>query len=279
MSYKAEVYNVMIASPGDVNTEREIAREVILDWNNINSFTRKIVLAPISWEYNTVPASGDRAQAIIDQQILQNADILVGIFWTRCGTPTGKALSGSVEEIEEHILSGKDAMLYFSKAPADLDKVDPDQYALVKKLKSEFQQKGLTTDYDSSDDFREKFQRHLSMKLNDQRYFLHPDSPAPTSAQSSSLSEKASTLLIECSKDPAGQITYESFGGGEFLLQTNDQQLNADSTPRTRAAWEAALKELLNAGLIQDAGTKGEVFEMTNKGYSLAEKMSDAKAQ
>jgi len=256
---------------------------VILDWNNINSFTRKIVLAPIGWEYNTVPATGDRAQAIIDQQILQNADILVGIFWTRCGTPTGKASSGSVEEIEEHILSGKDAMLYFSKAPADLDKVDPEQYALVKKLKSEFQQKGLTTDYDSSDDFREKFQRHLSMKLNDQRYFLHTDAPTPAPnpapAQTPALSEKASTLLIGCSKDPAGQIIYESFAGGEFVLQTNDQQLNADSTPRTRAAWEAALKELLNAGLIQDASTKGEVFEMTDKGYQLAATISEAKAQ
>src|SRR2546428_13407073 len=120
MSYKAEVYNVMIASPGDVNAEREIAREVILDWNNINSFTRKIVLAPIGWEYNTVPATGDRAQAIIDQQILQNADILVGIFWTRCGTPTGKALSGSGEELEEHSLPWKEAMLYFSKDAADL---------------------------------------------------------------------------------------------------------------------------------------------------------------
>ena len=77
MSYKAEVYNVMLASPGDVNDERKIARDTIIDWNNINAAIRKIVLLPLSWEYNSVPSMGNRPQGIINDQVLKNADILL----------------------------------------------------------------------------------------------------------------------------------------------------------------------------------------------------------
>jgi hypothetical protein len=55
MSYKAEVYKVMIASPGDVNEERKIIREVLSEWNAVNSEMRKIVLLPVGWETHSAP--------------------------------------------------------------------------------------------------------------------------------------------------------------------------------------------------------------------------------
>jgi len=41
MSYNAHVFNVMIASPGDVASERSIIRDVIYEWNAIHSKSRK----------------------------------------------------------------------------------------------------------------------------------------------------------------------------------------------------------------------------------------------
>jgi len=35
MPYEATVYNVFIASPGDVLAERTIARDVIYEWNAV----------------------------------------------------------------------------------------------------------------------------------------------------------------------------------------------------------------------------------------------------
>jgi hypothetical protein len=55
MSYKANVYQVIIASPGDVARERQIAREIVFEWNAINSRDKKICLLPLSWEYNSTP--------------------------------------------------------------------------------------------------------------------------------------------------------------------------------------------------------------------------------
>ncbi len=46
---------------------------------------------------------GDRPQGIINEQLVNNCDIFIGIFWGRLGTRTGKTESGSVEEIEKFI--------------------------------------------------------------------------------------------------------------------------------------------------------------------------------
>ncbi|MCA9458221.1 MAG: hypothetical protein KC587_16265, partial [Nitrospira sp.] len=128
MAYKATVVPVMIASPGDVNDERDIVRRVIHDWNDVNAQRSKIMLAAVGWESHSSPELGERPQELINKRILKDCDILVGVFWTRLGTPTGKSLSGTVEEIEEHVAVGKPAMIYFSSKPVELDSVDLDQY-------------------------------------------------------------------------------------------------------------------------------------------------------
>lgn len=103
MPYTAVVRKVMIASPSDVLQERSIAREIIHEWNSIHSEDKKLVLLPIGWETDSSPAMGNRAQSILNNQVLKNCDLLIAVFWTRLGSPTGASVSGTVEEIEEHI--------------------------------------------------------------------------------------------------------------------------------------------------------------------------------
>lgn len=279
MSYKAEVYNVMLASPSDVNDERQIARDIIHDWNNIHAKTRKIVLLPISWEYNVAPSMGDRPQAIINEKILKHADILVGIFWTRIGTPTGKAVSGSVEEIEEHIKSGRPAMLYFSNQPVLPDSIEPEQYASVKNLKRKYQSNGITNDFGSIDDFRTKFQRQIAIHLNEPEYLTSDNETVEfetgfnATEVRHSLSKEAKELLKEASMDAAGEIMKLGYMGG-FTFQTNGKQMNEDYSPRAKAKWEAAMDELLNFDLIYSVGYKGQIFHLTDKGYKLADELN-----
>ena len=73
-------------------------------------------MMPAVDEARVCPAMGDRPQAIINKQVLANCDLLVAVFWTRIGSPTGVAVSGTVEEIQEHLNAGKPAMIYFSSA-------------------------------------------------------------------------------------------------------------------------------------------------------------------
>lgn len=114
MPHQATVYNVMIASPSDVSEARDKVRQAIGRWNSVHSRAQNIVLLPIDWEADSTPETGEHPQDIINRQLLEESDLLVGLFWTRLGTPTDNYVSGSAEEIDRHVHAGKPAMLYFS---------------------------------------------------------------------------------------------------------------------------------------------------------------------
>lgn len=170
--YQAVVYRVLIASPSDVPEERRSIPEVIHGWNDLHSVDKAVVLLPVKWETHATPEMGDRPQAIINKQIVKECDILLGVFWTKLGTPTGEAESGTVEEIKEFRASGKPVLLYFSTAPVDPDSVDPDQYQRLKAFKQECYRNGIVFPYGSLGELRSLLQRHL---LETVRQLQRPD--------------------------------------------------------------------------------------------------------
>lgn len=102
-----------------------------LYWHRgVHSIDRSTIVEPVLWETHSRPAFGDRPQELLNQQLVKNCDLLIGAFWTRLGTPTGKAESGTAEEIEQFRSEGKPVLLYFSSAPAMPESIDPDQYKL-----------------------------------------------------------------------------------------------------------------------------------------------------
>lgn len=280
MPYQATVYNVMIASPGDVQTEPRLAREIIHEWNAIHANSRKMVLQPVGWETHSHPSMEDRAQGVLNEQILSDADLLIAIFWTRLGSPTGEAPSGTVEEIERHIKDDKPAMLYFSSSPVRLDSVDAEQYQALRNFQEECKARGLIEIYDSDGDFRRKFTRHLAATINS-----HPDfsivsegnadeRPAIPIRSVPTLSQEARVLLMDAADDPHGNISHAKYVNGEKLT-TNGRQYIEAGNPRSRALWVGALEELTFAGLFQAIGHSGGVFQITREGYQVAETLTE----
>ncbi len=108
MSSKFTQYKIVISSPDDIKEEHKVISEVIEFWNITSSEDYGATIEPVSWRTHATSEIGDRPQAIINKQLeLKDCDILVAIFWTRVGTPTGKAESGTIEEIEEFKKLGK----------------------------------------------------------------------------------------------------------------------------------------------------------------------------
>ncbi len=166
MSFPATVYRILIASPADVGDERNVIPEVLNEWNAVSSFPTKKVLMPIRWETHSAPMLGNRPQGIINDQIVKDCDLLVGVFWARIGTHTGVSISGTAEEIEQFVATGKPVMLYFSQTPIDPDRIDLEQFTTLRKFKEEMRLKGLTESYSGIADFRQKFTRQLGINLN-----------------------------------------------------------------------------------------------------------------
>jgi hypothetical protein len=164
MGYNAKVYKVFIASPSDVESEREIVRNVLARWNAINSETQKIVLLPVGWETHSAPESGREAQSYINEEILANCDILIGVFWARIGSPTKNYISGTVEEILRHISEHKLTMLYFSKKPLPNDAI-LEQVQLVRTFKEKCKGNSLYSEYQNDQDLEKKLFDHIQLKI------------------------------------------------------------------------------------------------------------------
>ena len=174
MSYQTTTYRILIASPSDVTSVREAITGIIHRWNGVNSDYYKVVLLPVKWETDTAPEVGDRPQAIINRQIVENCDILIGIFWTRIGTETKKAESGTVEEIEYFIKANKPAMIYFSLEPTDPKKYDLKQKKRLDKFEEEIKKIALIEYFKSIDELKEKVDRQITKIIKE--IFIYPKS-------------------------------------------------------------------------------------------------------
>jgi hypothetical protein len=280
MSYPAIVYKVFIASPSDVVPERNIIRQILTEWNTVNSQLKQIVLLPIGWETHTSPEMGDRPQSIIDRQILKDCDLLIGVFWTRIGTPTEGHESGTVEEIEKHVASNKPAMLYFSAAPVALESVDHAQYERLTVFRESTKSKGLFETYTDLADFSSKLTRQLQLKINhNPSYFIGasgsqggvttldsilPPPDIPT------LAREAQVLLKAAIQDPAGVILYLK-RLMDTVIQISGKNFIERQEPRVVALWEEAMKELEAKRLIEAAGPTRDVFKVTAEGFRVAD--------
>lgn len=277
--FSANCFNVMIVSPSDVTKEREIARQLLLEWNALNSEAAGIVLQPIGWDINAFPSSGEHPQKILNSQLLDRADILVGIFWTRIGTATESHISGSVEEIENHIARDKPAMLYFSNAPVVPDSIDGNQYKSLKKYKESIKDKALYREYTNIEDFEKTFRNHINLIVNQIKgdrgeKTISSNEQAEESESDrliGMLSENEQMLIKEAAQDSSGNILrIYSFNG--LSVTTNGKSFGSEKRdPKVEAEIEEALNNLEQYGLIYTNSYKREVFRVTAKGYRVAE--------
>lgn len=298
MAYRATVVPVMIASPGDVHEERNLVRDIIHEWNDIHSVTSSLVLLPVGWETHSSPDLGGRPQGLINKQVLEQCDLLVGVFWTRIGTPTGEAESGTVEEIRKHIEAGKPAMVYFSTAPVAPQTLDQNQFSQLTEFKEWCKTQGLVEGYDNLSDFSDKFRRHIQIAVRDNDYLKSVAAHVASSTDQVSengnnaaaelmrqavfparasfdLSEEATKLLIEASKDKNGTIISVRSLGGQSI-QTNSINLADSGDRRSVARWEAAIEQLQYHDLIVARGHRNEIFEVTAKGYETADALQSS---
>ncbi len=156
----AIVFNVLIASPSDVGKERDVVTNAIHAWNAAHCSTTGIMLNPIRWETHSFPESGDRPQAIVNRQMADHGDFLIGIFGVRLGTPTGEAQSGTIEEIERFRKAGKHVALYFSTANVPRN-ANRDELESLEEYRRERQKDTLYSTFNSPEELKERVTQHI----------------------------------------------------------------------------------------------------------------------
>jgi nucleoside 2-deoxyribosyltransferase len=226
MPIDVKAYRILIASPGDVIEERNLVREQIARWNSMNTQDRNIILLSIGWEKDSTPSLEDHPQAVINLQLVDSCDFLIGIFWNRLGTPTPEADSGTVEEIERAHNQGKKCIVYFSDKPVKPSGIDRKQKTRLEKFKKSLQSKALTDSYSTSEDFKEKVLQHINATVSK---IEREDKERRAAEQEAKLTEQAISSYIK----PGDTI--------------NHSEINIVSQPRTNSVAKISLKTLVDA--------------------------------
>ncbi len=154
-----EVKRIFIASPGDLNEERQLFPEILEKVNRIKAKSMGMLLEPVGWE-DTLPGSGRRPQEMINED-LKTCDLIVMLLWKRWGSETGKYSSGFEEEYELACSEEKEIWLYFRSIPDDMladagpqlkkvlkfrDKIEKDKKIFYKRYEDEHGWKELLMD-------------------------------------------------------------------------------------------------------------------------------------
>jgi hypothetical protein len=111
--------------------------------------------------------------------------------------------------------------------------------------------------------------------------FGYDKSPVPTEGMAPQpvqnqrivqLSAEAGELLAQAVQDTSGLIFAVQSSEG-FHIQTNQQSFGDARNARSMAQWKAALDELFGVGIIEPYGHKGEMFQVTDRGYKAADQI------
>jgi hypothetical protein len=173
--FDASTLEVFIASTNDLAEARRAVEEVLRDWNSRNGNPRQIMLKPIRWEEDVAPELGPGSfQAVINKQLLDTADILVGIFGKRLGSPTEKSISGTAEEIERFEAAKKPVLLYFSDEQFNLSEIDTQELERLREFRKALQKRGLYRTFRDIPEFKVRLRGDIDTVLRDFEALLIP---------------------------------------------------------------------------------------------------------
>jgi hypothetical protein len=140
---------IFVASPSDVAEERDKLEEIVRNINLAWGENCGIRLDLVKWETHAFPGIDVDAQQVINKQIQEDYDCLIAIMWHRCGTPTARAESGTIEEFQrakaryDGNKNSVKLMVYFKDQPVNPSAIDPSQLLKVNEFKASLGEEGV----------------------------------------------------------------------------------------------------------------------------------------
>ena len=159
-------YNLLISCPGDITSEIGIIGDAVSQFNTQFSDALGISVRIKHWRKNSYAQSGGKPQALlneqfINEQFINDCDAAVAILWTRFGTPTDEYGSGTEEEVEIMLFTGKQVFMYFSDKPLSPSQTNEESYKKVQAFRDKYKDRGIYFTYSSDEEFKTLFFAHL----------------------------------------------------------------------------------------------------------------------
>ena len=227
-------YKIFLASPSDLADERISIEEVILELNQTFCAGKDIELELVKWETHSAPGiSNDGPQNVVNKDIGSNYDVFIGLLWTKFGTPTETAGSGTQEEFKIAYEKFKEnpnsvqILFYFkTSAPTSLSDIDPQQLAKVREFKNSLGEMGtLYWEYGTTEEFNRFLRIHIPKRINQ----LIDQGLTSSESVERQVVESQDEKIVENQTDDLGLVDYQEIIEDSFANSTKGIEGIGDS--------------------------------------------------
>jgi len=199
---------IVAVSPSDVMAERELLATVVEELNRVVAPSRGCQLRLWRWETDAHPGLHlEGPQGLIDDAMqIDDADVVVGIFWTRFGTPTLDSGSGTEHELRRACEAWQarrrpQVMVYFRERRGRPKDADAAQLERLLRFREAMPTQLLWWTYAKPVDFERAVRGHLTdfiMRLEGTPpRAREPDSPRQDPLRSESHSATAADVAVK----------------------------------------------------------------------------------
>jgi hypothetical protein len=163
---KLDVIRCLVISPQDVQAEREMIVRTIELWNAQIGKALRVLIHPVRWETHAIPALGAPPQALLNDQIVSECDCAVAVFWSRLGTPTEHAASGSMEEISVVLGRGGQVLVYKCSRDIPQGILNIEQLTALQREIDSLKTRGIVFEYAGNEQLQILLLGHLTGLVN-----------------------------------------------------------------------------------------------------------------
>jgi hypothetical protein len=256
MAKIVDLISIFVASPADVSAERNALERVVEEVNLILESYASKRLELVRWETHAHPAAGNDPQDVINKQLGEDYDVFIGIFWSRIGTPTPRAASGSVEEFEAALERHRkspgsiEIMVYFKDEAIPPSQIDPEQLRSIQEFKSQLTSLGiLFFAFKNLEEFSRLARIHLAKVARDRERSGRMDTKPTTQTlvHDAAIEQLEAQYLTDLDDPDAGVLDYDQiFVTSNEKLSVIQGELNA-TTEREAKIFTGLGRELVAA--------------------------------
>jgi hypothetical protein len=168
--------------------------DAALRWNVVYGKKFGANVMPLYWKKHAAAEYGVRPQEALNKQLVEQADVVIALFWHRLGTDTGEAESGTAEEIEKAHARGSHVAILRCTRDIPSGDLDPEQVKRLDTYLAEAANNALVLDYSDENGLRQHVETVLTHVISS------------ASAQAETQSESASTDSSPASTGSPAQV-------------------------------------------------------------------------
>jgi SAM-dependent methyltransferase len=153
MPTEAIVYRVLLAMPDDIEEERRVAKDVMLNWNSMTGRNHDIHLEPVD-------ARDVNGRSSLNEEI----DIVLGTFWATTNDSGGINYADMVRQLANEETA---STIAFCEANIPTEQLDPEEYATLEAFKDDCRETGTGYfTYSNCEEYESQLRRDIARTMD-----------------------------------------------------------------------------------------------------------------